>query len=84
MRLTDVKVIKIEDAGRVKAVASIVMDDEFCVRDIKIIEENEKLFIVMPSRKVAGKGFKNIAHPINSETREKIQKAILEEYKELK
>ena len=84
MRLTDVKVTKIEDAGKIKAIASIVIDNELCVKEIKVIEENEKVFIVMPNRKTLNGGFKNIAHPTNRETGEKIKRAILDEYRELK
>ena len=64
-----------------KAVASITFDNEFVVHDIKVIESQNGLFIAMPSRKNPTNGeFKDIAHPINAETREKIQKAILEAY----
>ena len=63
-----------------KAVASITFDNEFAVHDIKVIESQNGLFIAMPSRKTPNGEFKDIAHPINPETREKIQNAILEAY----
>jgi len=63
-----------------KAVVSITFDNEFVVHDIKVIEGEKGLFIAMPSRKALDGEFRDIAHPINSETREKLQKSILEKY----
>ena len=82
MEITSVKVHKTEREGsRMKGYATVTLDDCFVVRNIRIIEGDEKLFIAMPSRKIPNSGeFKDIAHPINAETREKIQKAILEAY----
>ena len=80
MRITDVRVRKVEKEGKMKAVVSITIDDEFVVHDIKVIEGVKGLFIAMPSRKAADGEFRDIAHPINSETREKVQNIILEEY----
>lgn len=80
MEITDVRVRKITAEGRMKAVVSVTFDNEFVVHDIKIIESDKGLFIAMPSRKTPDGEFKDIAHPINAETREKIQKAILEKY----
>lgn len=65
-----------------KAVVSITIDEEFVVHDIKIIEGEKGLFIAMPSRKAADGEYRDIAHPINSETRERIQRLILEKYEE--
>ena len=65
-----------------KAVVSITIDEEFVVHDIKVIEGEKGLFIAMPSRKAADGEYRDIAHPINSETREQIQKLILEKYQE--
>ena len=83
MRITDVKVVKIENTGKTKATASIVMDNEFCVNEIKVIEGDKGLFISMPDRRLPNGEYKDFAHPINTETREKIQNAILEEYKQI-
>ena len=81
MEITSVKVHKTEREGsRMKGYATVTLDDCFVVRNIRIIEGDEKLFIAMPSRKTPNGEFKDIAHPINAETREKIQKAILDAY----
>lgn len=80
MIITDVRVRKIAKEGKMKAVVSITIDDEFVVHDIKVIEGEKGLFIAMPSRKASDGEYKDIAHPINSSTREKIQKIILEKY----
>lgn len=80
IEITDVKIIKIE-SFRCKGIASITINNCFVVNDIKIIEGKSGLFIAMPSKKTVNGEFNNIAHPINSETREIIQKAILEEYR---
>ncbi len=80
MEITDVRVRKIAKEGRMKAVISVTFDNEFVVHDIKVIEREQGLFIAMPSRKTADGEFRDIAHPINGETRERIQKAILEKY----
>ena len=66
--------------GKMKAVVSITLDDEFVVHDIKVIEGEKGLFIAMPSRKASDGEYRDIAHPINSETRERIQTIILEQY----
>ena len=76
MQITDVRIRKVE------AVVSITIDEEFVVHDIKIIEGEKGLFIAMPSRKAADGEYRDIAHPINSGTRERIQKLILEKYEE--
>ena len=80
MQITDLRVRKINSENRMKAVASVTFDNEFVVHDIKVIESQDELFIAMPRRKTPNGEFKDIAHPINTETREKIQKAILEAY----
>ncbi|WP_069650639.1 septation regulator SpoVG [Caloranaerobacter ferrireducens] len=80
MKVTDVRIRKLSDEGRMKAIVSVTFDDEFVVHDIKIIEGNNGLFIAMPSRKMPDGEFRDIAHPINSETRSKIQESILAEY----
>ena len=80
MTITDVRVRKIASEGKMKAIVSVTFDNEFVVHDIKVIEGQNGLFIAMPSRKTPDGEFKDIAHPINTETRERIQSAILEAY----
>ena len=80
MQITDVRLRKVNSESRMKAVASVTFDKEFVVHDIKVIESQDGLFIAMPSRETPNGKFKDIAHPINQETREKIKKAILEAY----
>ena len=80
MTITDVRVRKIASEGKMKAIVSVTFYNEFVVHDIKIIEGQNGLFIAMPSRKTPDGEFKDIAHPINTETRERIQSAILEAY----
>lgn len=82
MQITDVRIRKVEKEGKMKAVVSITIDEEFVVHDIKIIEGEKGLFIAMPSRKAADGEYRDIAHPINSDTRDRIQKLILEKYEE--
>ena len=82
MQITDVRVRKIEKEGKMKAIVSITIDNEFVVHDIKVIEGQNGLFIAMPSRKTPDGEFKDIAHPINTDTREKIQTSILKAYEE--
>lgn len=80
MDITDVRVRKINDEGKMKAVVSITFDDEFVVHDIKIIDGQNGLFIAMPSRKMGEGDFRDIAHPLVSETRNRIKQAIFDEY----
>ena len=80
MKITDVRIRKIAKDGKMKAIVSITLDDEFVVHDIKVIEGEKGLFIAMPSRKTTTGEYRDIAHPINSQTREQIQDIILKEY----
>lgn len=80
MNITDVRVRKVEKEGKMKAVVSITIDQEFVIHDIKVIEGDRGLFIAMPSKRTADGEFRDIAHPINSDTRENLQKMILESY----
>ena len=80
MQITDVRIRKIAAEGKMKAIVSVTFDNEFVVHDINVIEGQNGLFIAMPSRKTPDGEFKDIAHPINTDTREKIQEAILTEY----
>ena len=80
MQITDVRIRKVAKEGKMKAVVSITIDNEFVVHDIKVIEGEKGLFIAMPSRKAADGEDRDIAHPINSDTRNMIQTLILEQY----
>lgn len=81
MRITDVRIRKVEKEGKMKAVVSITLDEEFVVHDIKVIEGEKGLFIAMPSRKAADGEYRDVAHPINSDTRNRIQEIILDKYR---
>lgn len=80
MKITDIRVRKITKEGKMKAVVSITIDNEFVVHDIKVIDGEKGLFIAMPSKKAVDGEYRDIAHPINSATRDSIQKQILEAY----
>ena len=82
MNITDVRVRKIAKEGKMKAVVSVTFDNAFVVHDIKVIEGEKGLFIAMPSKKALDGEYRDIAHPINSGTRERIQNIILEKYEE--
>lgn len=82
MQITDVRIRRVEKEGKMKAVVSITIENEFVVHDIKVIDGAKGLFIAMPSRKASDGEYRDIAHPINSETRERISKLILEKYQE--
>ena len=82
MQITDVRVRKVTKEGKMKAVVSITIDNEFVVHDIKVIDGEKGLFIAMPSRKAADGEYRDIGDTINSNTRERIQREILEKYKE--
>lgn len=82
MQITDVRIRKVEKESKMKAVVSITIENAFVVHDIKVIEGEKGLFIAMPSRKAGDGEYRDIAHPINAETRELIQNLILEKYKE--
>ena len=85
MNITDVRVRCVAKEGKMKAVVSITIDEEFVVHDIKVIEGEKGLFIAMPSRKATDGEYRDIAHPINinSATRERIQNIILEKYEQV-
>lgn len=81
MKITSVNVRKIEKEGsRMKGIASVLLDDSFAIHDIRIIEGENGLFIAMPSKKTPTGGYRDIAHPINSETRQVFEKEIIEAY----
>ena len=82
MQITDIRVRKITKEGKMKAIVSITLDDEFVVHDIKVIEGEKGLFIAMPSKKSVDGEYRDIAHPINSDTRAHIQQMILDKYEQ--
>ena len=83
MRITDIRIRKITREGKVKAVASITLDDCFAVHDIKVISGKDGLFVAMPSRPTSDGGFRDVAHPINSETRSYLKDEIIKAYNEV-
>ena len=83
MNITDVRIRKVGDEGKMKAVASVTFDGEFVVHDINVIEGRNGLFIAMPSRKMSDGDFRDIAHPLLSETRNRIKDAILDAYENI-
>ena len=83
MQVTSVTVRKIEKEGsRMRGIASILLDDSFAVHDIRIIDGDNGLFIAMPSRKTATGGYRDIAHPINSDMRQHVQEEVMRVYEE--
>lgn len=80
MQITDIRIRRVSSAGRMKAVVSVTFDDQFVVHDIKVVEGNNGYFVAMPSRKGADGEFRDVAHPITTETRNMIQTAILDAY----
>lgn len=80
MKITDVRIRKLNEEGKMKAIVSVTFDNAFVVHDIKVIEGQNGLFVAMPSRKIAEGDYRDIAHPINTETRAMIQDTIFEEY----
>jgi stage V sporulation protein G len=82
MQVTDIRIRRIAKEGKMKAIVSVTLDDAFVVHDIKVIEGEKGLFIAMPSRRASDGEFRDIAHPINTETREHLQELIFEKYRE--
>ncbi len=80
VEVTDVRIRKINQEGKMKAIVSITLNNQFVVHDVRVIEGNNGLFVAMPSKRTPDGEFKDIAHPITSETREIIQTAVLEAY----
>ena len=83
MQITDIRMRKVASEGRMKALASITLDDEFVVHDIKVLEGDNGLFIAMPSRKSPDGEYRDIAHPINSDMRYRMQTMVLAEYEKM-
>lgn len=82
MEVTDVRLRRVQTDGRMRAIASITLDNEFVVHDIRVIDGNEGLFVAMPSKRTPDGEFRDIAHPINSATRSKFQEAVLAAYEQ--
>jgi stage V sporulation protein G len=82
MQITDVRLRRVAAEGRMKAIASITIDNEFVVHDIRVIEGNTGLFVAMPSKRTPDGEFRDIAHPISAATREKVQLAVLAAYEQ--
>jgi len=80
MEVTDVRLRRVETDGRMRAIASITLDNEFVVHDIRVIEGNSGLFVAMPSKRTADGEFRDIAHPINPGMRSKMQEMVLAAY----
>ena len=80
MEITDVRLRRVQTDGRMRAIASITLDDEFVIHDIRVIDGNTGLFVAMPSKRTPDGEFRDIAHPINSNTRNKIQEVVLEAF----
>ena len=82
MQITDIRVRKLSKEGKMKAVVSVTFDDVFVVHDIKVIDGDKGLFIAMPSRRAGDGEYRDIAHPINSDMRDRLQSEILAKYEE--
>ena len=82
MKITDVRVRILSTNNRLRGIASITIDDAFAIHELRIIEGREGLFVAMPSRKVPDGEFRDVAHPINLETREDLEKKVLAKYEE--
>jgi stage V sporulation protein G len=83
MEITDVRVKKFNGENRLKAIAAITIDDCFVVHELRIIDGKDGLFVAMPSRKMPNGEFKDVAHPINQETRSSIEKLVIEAYENI-
>lgn len=81
MEITDVRLRKVNREGRMRAIASITIDSEFVIHDIRVIDGNNGMFVAMPSKRTPDGEFRDIAHPISPLSREKIEAAVLEEYR---
>ena len=80
MEITEVKVFPVDDGGRLKAYATLVFDDSFIIRDLKVIQGDQALFVSMPSRRKKDGTFRDIVHPLNAEMRTKVEDSIIQEY----
>lgn len=80
MEITEVKVFPVDDGGRLKAYATLVFDDSFIIRDLKVIQGDQALFVSMPSRRKKDGSFRDIVHPLNADMRTKVEDSIIQEY----
>ena len=80
MEITDVRLRKVDTEGRMRAIASITLNDQFVIHDIRVIEGNDGLFVAMPSKRTPDGEFRDVAHPINSDARTTVQESILAAY----
>ncbi len=80
MEITSIKIKRFATDGKMKAIASITFDDCFAVHDIKVIENNDKIFVAMPNKRLKDGTFKDVAHPINFEARQFIESAVIDAY----
>ncbi|HZK10278.1 MAG TPA: septation regulator SpoVG [Clostridia bacterium] len=83
LNITDIRIKKVEGGGKMKAIASITLDDAFVIHDIKIVEGYNGVFVAMPSRRLPDGDFRDIAHPINADSRAFLQKKIFSAYEGL-
>lgn len=84
MKITDIKIRKLLDTSKMRAIASVTFDNVLVVHDIKVIESSEKLFLAMPSRQLSSGNFADIAHPVSAEFRKNLESAVIDEYKKVK
>lgn len=82
MKVTDIRVRKVSNEGKMKAIVSMTIDEDFVVHDIRVVEGQNGLFVAMPSRKTPSGEFRDVAHPITTEARAQIQQAVLDAYYE--
>ena len=82
MNITDVRVRKVLTEGKMKAIVSVTLDDAFVIHDVKVVDGQNGLFVAMPSRKTPTGEFRDIAHPISQESRDLLQRKVLEKYEE--
>lgn len=80
MEITDVRIRRVYEEGKIRAIVSITLDNQFAIHDIKIIEGYDGPFVVMPSRRIGPGRFRDVAHPINKETRTMVEEAIFKAY----
>ena len=82
MEITSIKIKKFETESKMKAIASVTFDDCFAIHDVKVIENEDKIFVAMPNKRLKDGTFKDVAHPINFETRQYIENKVIEAYNE--
>ena len=83
MQITEIRMKKLQDAGKIKAIVSVTLDDAIAIHDIKVVEGNKGLFVAMPSKRMPDGEYKDIVHPINKDIREILQASVLSKYQDL-